>query len=125
VLEDGFRDQRDILDIANASDGAGAASGSVHAAGIEFDDPFFVRKTAEADAGIVGIVFRPFDNFEGSIQCVSAVSEEGEGVIEVVEAVVGADNDGALVRSGLGFLRGGVLRRIGLGSRSYSGRDCA
>ena len=73
----------------------------MHAAGIEFDHAFFVGNSAEADAGVVGIVLRSLDHFERGVERVAAAFQEGESVVEIVEAVVGADDDWALVRSGL------------------------
>jgi hypothetical protein len=71
----------------------------VHAAGVEFDHAFFIGQASEADAVIFGIVFGAFDDAERGVQRVTSVLEEGEGIVEVVEAVVSADHDGALVRS--------------------------
>jgi hypothetical protein len=61
----------------------------VHAAGIEFDDAFFVGKPAEADAGVIGIVLGSLDQAECGIQRASAAREEVVSVIDVVEAVAG------------------------------------
>jgi hypothetical protein len=69
----------------------------VHAAGVEFDHAFFVGDSAEAHAGVVGIVFRSLDYFEGGVERVAAVFQEGERVLEISVTVVGADDDGAFV----------------------------
>ena len=109
LVHDGFGDQRDIFDIAHSAYRSGASGGTVHAAGVEFDDAFFVGQASEADAGVVGIVFGTFDYAEGGVEGVASVVEEGVGVVEVVEAVVGGDHDRCLVRgwpelAGLGML---------------------
>src|ERR1700722_20055508 len=67
MFHDRFRDQRNILDIAHTTDGAGAARWSMHAAGIELDNAVFVRKTAEPHGIVVGIVFWSFDDANGSV----------------------------------------------------------
>ena len=128
VLEHGFRDQRDILDVAHASDRTSAAGGTVHAAGVEFDHAFFVRKSTETDAGVFGIVFWSLDHFESGVERVAAAFQEGVGFVEIVEAVIGADDDGALVGSGLCAVLLGCRTLFGvfcLGSGSYSGGDCS
>ncbi len=126
VRKDGLGDQRDVLDVAHGSDRASAARRSVHAAGVELDHSFFVGNSAEANAGVVGIVFRSLDHFERGVERVAAAFQEGECVLKIVEAVVGADDDGALVRSGLrrmvcsnGFRRG-WFSIVALGARSNS-----
>jgi hypothetical protein len=127
VLEHGLRDQRHVLDVAYAADRAGSPRGSVHAAGIEFDDSFFVWNSAEANAGVIRIVFRTLDNAKRGVERIAAAFEEREGVFEVRISVISTDDNGALVRSGLRivFLRATLLRVFGLGSGSYSGGDCS
>ena len=93
VLHHSFRNQRNILDVADAAHGSGAARGPVHAAGVEFDYAFFVGKAAESDGVVVRIVFRTFYNADGSVERVAAAFQESEGVVEIIEAVVGADDD--------------------------------
>src|SRR5271165_64916 len=95
VLHHSLRYHRDILDVADAADRTGAAGGTVHATGIEFNDAFFVGKTAESHTGVVRIVFRAFDDADGGVERVASVLQEGEGIVEIVDAVVGADNDRA------------------------------
>ena len=77
---------------------SGAASGTVHAAGVKFDYTFFVGQASQADAGVVGVVFGTLDHAEGCIERVASVAQEGVGVVEMVEAVIGADNHGDLGR---------------------------
>ncbi len=96
VLHDGLGDHGNILDVANGADRTGAARGTVHAAGIEFDDTFLVGQATEADAGVVGIILGTFDDADGRVERVAAGLEVGEGIVEIVEAVVGGDEDGTL-----------------------------
>jgi len=97
----------------------------VHAAGVKFDHAFFVGNSAEANRIVVGIVFRTFDHFDGGVERVSSGLQEGERVLEVGVAVVGADDDGALVRTRLrvAVLSGVRLGIVTLGARSYTGSD--
>ena len=101
VLHHGLRDQRHVFDVAHAADRAGAARGAVHAAGVEFDHAFFVGDSAEADGVVIWIIFRTLHDTQRGIERVAAAFQEGECVFEIGVAVVGADDDGALVRSGL------------------------
>jgi hypothetical protein len=99
----------------------------VHATCVEFDDSFFVGNSAEANAGVVRIVFRTLDNAKRGVERIAAAFEEREGVFEVCISVISTDDNGALMRSGLRivFLRA-ILRRVfGLGSGPYSGGDCS
>jgi hypothetical protein len=98
----------------------------VHAAGIEFDYAFFVGNSAEANAGVVRIVFRALDDAKRGVERVAAGLEESEGVFKVCISVISTDDNGALVRSGLRivFLRAILLRAFPLGWGSYSGGDC-
>src|ERR1700723_2897085 len=106
---------------------AGAPRRPVHAAGVEFDHAFFVGNSAETDRIVIGIVFRTFHHLEGSIEGVSPTFQKGECAFEISVAVVGANNDGALVRSGLGvaFWRGALLGLLALSVRSDSSGDCS
>jgi hypothetical protein len=98
----------------------------VHATGVEFNHAFFVGDSAEAYAIVVGIVFRTFDDTKGGVERVAAGFQEGECVLEIVEPVIGADDDGALVRTGLCIvLLRGWLRLFTLGARSYSCGNCS
>src|SRR5208337_728545 len=56
VLHHSFGNERDILDVADSAHRSGAARGSMHAAGVEFDYAFFVGKAAESDAVVVRII---------------------------------------------------------------------
>src|SRR5882762_5901956 len=40
-------------------------AGSMHAAGVEFYNPLFVRKTAESNGIVIRIIFRAFHNAQG------------------------------------------------------------
>src|SRR5437660_8698121 len=68
----------------------------MHAAGVEFDHAFFIGKAAEADRIVIRIVFRTLYNAQGGVERVATVFQENKGVVEVIDAVVGADNDRAL-----------------------------
>jgi hypothetical protein len=102
VLHNGFGDERDVLDVANAADGTGAAGGSVHARGVEFDDAFFVGQASEADGVVVGIVFGAADDAQGGVESVGSGAQHGVAFIEIIVAIVGRDDDGTLTRGGLG-----------------------
>ena len=65
-------------DEISAADGAGAARGSMHAAGIELDDSVFVGKTAESDGIVVGIVFGSLNDFERGVERVAATGQHAE-----------------------------------------------
>ena len=64
--------QRDILDIAHASDRPRPPRGTVHAAGVQFDHAFFVRQPAQSDAVIVGIVLRPLNDSQRGLERIAA-----------------------------------------------------
>ena len=85
VLHHGLGDQRNVLDIPNAPDRAGAAGRTVHAAGIELHNAFFIGQPTQSDAVFVGIVFRSLYNLQSGIERVAAIFQEGEGVVEIVE----------------------------------------
>ncbi len=110
MLHDGFRNQRNILDVTHAADRARATRRSMHTAGIEFDDAFLVGQATEPDAGVVGIIFRPFHHAESRVQRVAAAGQEGVSVIEIVVAVVRANHDGTLAGRRVWFRTRGVLR---------------
>src|SRR5258708_3544192 len=93
VLHHSLGNSRNILDVPDAAHGPGTAARSVHAAGIEFHHAFFVRKAAEADGIVIRIILRAFHNAHGGVERVAAVFQEDEGVVEVIDAVVGADDD--------------------------------
>ena len=65
----------------------------MHAAGIELNDTILVRQSAQTDAVVVGIILRPGDDLHDGIQRVAAAGEHGVAAIEIVVAVVGADDD--------------------------------
>ena len=110
LLDDGFGDERDILDVAHASDRPGPSRGPVHTAGVKFDHPFFVRQTTKPNAVVERIVFRPVDHAHSGIKRVAAVLQKEEGIIKVVESVIRADNDGPLDGTHrLGMARGLTL----------------
>ena len=123
-----FDTKRHILDVAHAAHGARTPRGSVHATGVEFDYAFFVRNSAQAYCVVIGIVFRTFHYFEGRVECVAAVFQEGISVLEIRIAVIGTNDNGSLVRSRLHimFLRDRI--RLGVFAfrwRPYSGGDCS
>src|SRR6266403_1135667 len=65
VLHDRLGDARNILDVTNAAHGSRTARGSMHAAGVEFYNPLFVRKAAQSNGIIIRIIFWPFYNAQG------------------------------------------------------------
>src|SRR6266403_3827440 len=109
VLHDRLGDARNILDVTNAAHRPRAARGSMHAAGVEFYNPLFVRKAAQSNGIIIRIIFWPFYNAQGGVERVATVFQENKGVVEVIDAVVGADDDRALGGAG-GF--GGASRIV-------------
>src|SRR5260370_29596157 len=72
VLHDGFSHERNILDVTHAAHGSRSARGSMHAAGVEFDNPLFVGKTAESDGIVIRIIFRSLDNAHSGVERVAA-----------------------------------------------------
>ena len=95
VFHHGLRHHRDILDVAHAADRTGAARRTVHAAGIEFDDAFFVGQAAKADGIVVGIVLRALHHADRGIERVAAALQERVGFFDIGVTVVRADDDGA------------------------------
>src|ERR1700675_4165626 len=93
VLHDGFSHERNILDVTHAAHGSRSARGSMHAAGVEFDNPLFVGKAAQSDGIVIRIIFRAFYNAQGSVERVTAAFQESEGIVEVIDAIVGAYDD--------------------------------
>src|SRR4029077_20101767 len=93
VLHHSFGNERNILDVADTAHRSGATRGSVHAAGVEFDHAFFIGKAAESDGIVVRVIFRALYNAQGRVERVTAAFQESEGVVEVIDAVVGADDD--------------------------------
>src|ERR1700681_1544432 len=100
VLHDRLGNERNILDVADAAHRSRAARGSMHAAGVEFNDAFFVGKAAQSDGIVIRVIFRALDYAEGSVERVATVFQESEGVVEVIDAVVGADDDRPLGAAG-------------------------
>ena len=68
MLHYGFGERTHVLDVMHCAHRAGAAGGTVHAAGIKFDHAFLVGKTAQAHAVIIGIIFRAGDDCDGGIE---------------------------------------------------------
>ena len=129
VLHHSFGNGRNILDVADAAHGSRAARGPVHAAGIEFDHAFFVGKAAQSDAIVVRIVFRAFYNAQGSVERVAAVFQENEGGVEVIDAIVSANDDRPLGGAGrLGRARSVVFSfvlRVQVLRTQTSGHRCS
>ena len=110
VLHYRFGNKRNILDVADAADGTRASRGAMHAAGVEFDDSFLVGQSTEANGIIVGIIFRTFYHAQSCVQRVTPAFQEGEGIIKIIAAIIGADDDGALACSkGIGGRGASVL----------------
>src|SRR4051812_28872614 len=96
VLHSSLRDLGDVLNIANATNRPRAASGTVHAAGVEFNHPFFVGQTAEADTIVVRIIFRTSHHPHRGIESIGAAAEHTEGFLDIRESVGRRDDNGAL-----------------------------
>ena len=80
----------------------------MHAAGVEFNHTLFVGKAAESDAIVVRIIFRAFHDAKGGVQRIAPVFQESERIVEVIVAIVGADDDRALAAAG----GSGEMKRI-------------
>src|SRR6266478_3463841 len=109
VLHDRLGDARNILDVTNAADGSRAARRPMHAAGVEFDHSLFIGKAAEADRIVIRIVFRTLYNPQGGVERVATIFQVSEGVVEIIDTVVGTNDDRALGGAG-GF--GGASRIV-------------
>ncbi len=71
----------------------------MHAAGIQLDHAFFIRKPAQSDAVIIGIILWTGNHQDGGVQRVASFGQMIVGAIEIGEAVVRAHDDGTLRRS--------------------------
>src|SRR5258706_4328437 len=100
VLHHSLGNSRNILDVPDAAHGPGTAARSVHAAAIDSHEAFLVRTAAEADGIVIRIILGAFHNAHGGVERVAAVFQEDEGVVEVIDAVVGADDDRPLRGAG-------------------------
>jgi hypothetical protein len=67
---------------------------------VEFDHAFFVGKAAEPDRIVIRIIFRSLDNAQGGVERVAAAFQESKRVVEVIDAIVGADDDRPLRAAG-------------------------
>ena len=82
----------------------------MHTAGVKFDHPFFVRQTTKPNAVVERIVFRPIDHAHSRIKRVAAILQKEEGIFQIVESIVRANNDRPLDGTHrLGTARGIVL----------------
>jgi len=101
ALHDSFRDQGNVLDVANATDGAGAAGGSVHTTGIEFDGRLLRwggrRRPTESSLGSSS---GPRMTFIAASSVSAPPRSIWKTVVDVVQSVEGGDDDGAFGRSG-------------------------
>ncbi len=116
TLHHGFREPRDILDAPHGGDGARAARGPMHNAGVEFDFAFFVGQAAVADGVVVGIVFDHGDGGNDGIKRVATFFENVHAAAKRVHSVGAGDNDRALALRGrrdsaLAIRHGGGQRR--------------
>ncbi len=87
----------------------------MHATRIEFDHAFFIGKAAQSDAIVIRIVFGALDHAEGSVQRVATALQKSKGVVKVIDAVVGTNDDRPLAGAkppgaGRSFQPGVVLR---------------
>ena len=112
VLVDFAGDEADIFDVADAADGASGTRRTMHAAGIEFDDAFFVGQAAEADGMIFRIVLAAETNVVNGFEGVSAIEEHVVGLLDGGVAGFAGDDDGLGRRlellDGVGSLGEGV-----------------
>ncbi|OLC98560.1 MAG: hypothetical protein AUH86_04520 [Acidobacteria bacterium 13_1_40CM_4_58_4] len=104
VVHNSFGHKGNVLDVAHSADSASAPRWSVHTTGVELNHAFFVGQATEADAIVIGIIFRPFHDSQRCIEGVAAVFEETVSVIEVVVAIVGRDDNRPVARRGLCFV---------------------
>jgi hypothetical protein len=85
--------QGSVLDILNSTDRTSSARRAMHAAGIELNYALFIGMTAQADALVVGIIFRALDYLKHGIEGVGSARQQPVSRIEIVVAVSGADDD--------------------------------
>src|SRR5947207_13881968 len=109
MLHYGFGQRTHVLDVMHCAHRAGAAGGTVHAAGIKFNHTFLVGKAAQAHAVIIGIIFGAGDDCDSGIESVSALDQLFVTGVNVAKAVSSADDD-VLAASGC---RGGWLALSG------------
>ena len=88
-----LRHLRRVLHPFERRDGAGAAGRSVHHAGVELDDPFFVRDPAVPHGHVRGVVFDDVDAGDRRIQGVGALLHAPDGELHRAQAVCGRDGD--------------------------------
>src|SRR5690349_3753310 len=87
----------------------------MHAGGVEFDDAFFVRKSAVSHAVVIGIVFLNLTHSDRGIKSVLSVLEHLVTVVDAVPSIRARDKNGRL-RGTEAFARSGRrwrLRRCG------------
>ncbi len=80
VLVDLAGDEADILNVADAADGAGRTRGSVHAAGVELDDAFFIGQAAVADGVVAGVIFAAEADVVDGVEGIGAVEQASGGL---------------------------------------------
>src|SRR5882762_8357840 len=78
VFDDRLGDERNVFYIADPADRSRAASRSVHATGIEFDNALFVRQPTKSNAIFEGIVLRPVDHAQSRVERVAAALQKQE-----------------------------------------------
>ncbi len=94
VLEDLACDKANVLDVLHAADRSSGAGGTVHAAGVEFDDAFFVGQASEADAVVFGVVLAAeADVVRGFKRVTAAVEQHLVGLLHGVIAGGAGDDD--------------------------------
>jgi hypothetical protein len=127
VLHHRLADHANVLDVAYSTDRSCAPGRAMHAAGVEFYHAFFIRQSAQTDRIVVGVVLRPLDHLNRSLQRISTPLQERVGSLSVWISVVRADDDGGfagVILRGMPLLACVCksLRNTGLGShsRSYS-----
>ncbi len=81
MLDHRLRDQRYVLNVPHSTYRARASRWAVHAAGIKFDNAFFVGEPTQANTIGVRIIFRTLDDFEGGIKRIAAAFQENKRVL--------------------------------------------
>ena len=111
-----IREQRYVLDVTHRADRPRSPRRTMHTASVQLHDAFFIGMAAEANALVIGIIFGTLNDFQRSIQSVSAAGKKCISCVQIGETVCGADDHGQLRFAG---------RRITLRCRSLSTCDFA
>ena len=72
ALHDEFGDFRRRFDAVDGADGTGAAGGTVHDTGVEFDFAVFIWQTAVTHGGVIGIELNNVDAGDDGIERIAS-----------------------------------------------------